>query len=199
MGLDLIARVNAATHYDDFEAANGTALAGRAMLRGGLSWTQSQASGATTTGNIQSGAAKATAGTGNCLIHFAPGTLNFDIVATLAAKASNPVASIAFRALSVNEHYQMALRVTGSGSEYSLFRRNADLTGTQLIASGVTPAVNDRIRIRMRDNVATFFVNGTQIMQYTTTTYNDRSNVGMNLNGTDVTTGFADFNYYGRA
>lgn len=199
MGLDLVARVNAATHYDDFEAANGTALAGRAMPRGGLVWTVELAAAATTSVAIQDGAVRATGGTGNALVKCSPGTLNFDIVARLGTKAANAVPSIAFRAISVLQHYQLALRSSVTVNEYAIFRRNSDGTGTNIIGSGVTPAPGDRIQIRLRGNACTVFVNGTQIIATTLTSYAGNDGVGLNLNGADVTTAFADFNYYGRA
>lgn len=198
MGLELRARVNAASHYDDFEAANGTFLDGRALPRGGAPWTMSRATDTTTRGVIQSGVAKAAAGTGSTLVMFNPGFTNFDIVATLAARATSPVPSITFRSKSVDETYQLALRTDTATPNYSIWRRLSTGTGSLSLASGVAPAAGDRIHLSMREGVATVRVNGVQIMQATLSSYADQTGVGMNFNGTDVTTGFTDFNYYGR-
>ncbi|MGO1317449.1 hypothetical protein [Microbacterium gubbeenense] len=195
MGVQLLARVNAADHWDDFNTSGS--IPGRVMGKGGLAWGRDLASGSTTVPGVTGGTLRATGtGSGNAIAVVNPGTTKYTLVTKIAAMAANPIPAIIWRALDANNHYQLALRVTSSGAEYAIFRRFDGTLGSAIVATGVTPKVGDRIRVEVDDIRCVVYVNGAQIGSTTMASFAGAPHCGVNVNAIDITTAFDDFGIY---
>lgn len=200
MGVQLLARVNAANYWDEFTGAAG-AIAGRVMPRGGLTWGAHHPSGGSMsdrpvidgTGGLRAPAA----GAGGAMATVNPGSARVTVVTKISKLAAAPTMRLTFRATDSETHYFVGFRV-GRTNEYCIGARSAGADAGHALRAGVAAAVGDRVRLDvLPTGTADLYVNGIKLGSAELKSFADRTHVGVYANGgNDSITTLDDFGIY---